>query len=394
MKYLQGCIALSSVLVCLLTGCATSLRTVLPGPVSDAIRQPVAPRTIRVALGKSTASATVNVAGPGIMYDCQHNRTLQRFVTLPATTFTVGPGGMLAANGRSIGCQRVSIVPDAQETLWIDSILYRGKCEVLVNDSGTLTVVNILGLEEYLLGVVPKETFPSWPREALRAQAVAARGFAMYHFQFNRKREYDIVAPLHQLYGGVNAETPSTTKAVYDTEGQYLEYKGAPLCAFFGTCCGGRTEYAPNIFPDVKTFPASVAVDYCKGSPHYAWTYSVSRSVLEEKLKRNGKSLNGPVSKVEILKRFASGRVALMRIYSSGSVVDITGEECRKILGYNEVKSTLFSIRISGGRLVFSGRGWGHGVGLCQWGSKGMADKGFSYEEILKQYYPGAVLVH
>jgi stage II sporulation protein D len=295
-------------------------------------------------------------------------------------------------NGRMLDTGSIMIIPDAAGTLWIDDTLYRGKGEVIVNGSGALTVVNTLGLEEYLLGVLPKETFPSWPKAALRAQAVAARSFAIHHYRHNNQNRYDIRAPGHQLYGGMSAETPSTTKAVFDTEGQYLVYNGEPLCTFFYTCCGGKTEEAVNIFPDVGTYPSAVNSDFCRGTPHYSWTYSVSLELCAEKLRRNGKSLNGPIRKVAILKRFASGRVQTIRFYAAGNYVDCTGEECRRILGYNTVKSTLFKIRIRSGRLQFSGRGWGHGVGMCQWGSKGMADKGYSYEDILAHYYPGSTL--
>ena len=299
---------------------------------------------------------------------------------------------MVSKNGISLKTRKLLIIPDAEGSLWINDLPYRGKAEIIARSPGSLMIVNTLGLEEYLLGVVPKETFPSWPKAALRTQAVAARSFAIYHYHHNSKKDYDVIAPAHQLYGGMKAETPRTTKAIFDTEGQYLAYDGVPLCTFFYTCCGGKTEEAANIFPDVSSYPHAVHLDYCRGTKHYSWTYSVALSLCAEKLKRDGKPLNGPITKVAVIKRFSSGRVALIRFYSSTGHADCTGEECRRILGYNNLKSTLLKIRIRSGRLQFTGRGWGHGVGMCQWGSKGMADKGFSYEEILAQYYPGAVL--
>jgi len=387
---MQGILVLS--LAGIVCGCATSLRTILPGPVGDGIRRPVTPARIRVALKTSVPSATVKVVGPGILYDNVRHRTLRRFATLAASTFSVGADGTVAMNGASLKTGRLVIIPDAVGSLWINDARYRGKVEIIGRGPGSLAVVNTLGLEEYLLGVVPKETFPSWPKAALRTQAVAARSFAIHHYHHNSKKDYDIIAPAHQLYGGMSAETPSTTKAIFDTEGQYLVYKGAPLCTFFYTCCGGKTEEAANIFPDVTAYPPAVDLDYCQGTPHYAWTYSVALDLCAEKLKRDGKPLNGAIKKVAIINRFKSGRVGLIRFSSDTGQVDCSGEVCRRILGYNNLKSTLFKIRIRSGRLQFSGRGWGHGVGMCQWGSKGMADKGYSYEAILTQYYHGAEL--
>jgi len=271
-----------------------------------------------------------------------------------------------------------------------ENIVYRGRIDIIADGKNFLTVVNTLPLDEYIMGVVPRETFPAWPQAALKTQAVAARTYAVSHMQNSSYENYDIVSPIHQLYGGATAEALSTTKAVLDTQGEILTYKGKVLCTFFYTCCGGRTEEAKNIFSTIKEYPHAVASPYCKGTKNYAWNYSVALENCSQKLNKAGKPLAGKILAVKAIKRFKSGRVAKIKFSSKSKSVVLTGEECRRILGYNNIRSTLFKVRIQKGRLQFVGRGWGHAVGMCQWCSEVMAEKGFDYEQILKHFYPGA----
>lgn len=380
---------LSFCLLLLITGCA-SVREIVPGPVGGILYPPMPTRVARVALEQNVSSIDITVNGPGVMFDSIAGKRIKKFLTLPKMRVTANAYGTLLINGRQMNTTRILIYPDVPVTLYIGDICYRGKVEIIGKQNGKLTVVNVLPLEDYLLGVIPKETFPSWPDAALQAQAIAARTFAMHHIIHSSNKDFTLVSPMHQLYGGASAEDPRTSKAVRDTENQVLMYNGDVLCTFFHTCCGGKTEDAANVFPNIGPYPPRVTSKYSAGTPHHAWTYSVSGVNVYEKLKRAGYDIGGPLNEVRVTQRFPSGRVATMQFLSARGSKTISGEECRKILGYNKVRSTLFNIRYNRNVLYFWGRGWGHGVGLCQWSSKGMADDGYSCKKILYHFYPGA----
>jgi len=372
------------------SGCST-FRGIMPEPLGDVLRPPGTPQNVRVALARNAPSARIKVTGPGVIYDAARRRRLRSFALLNDTVFSADARGVRMA-GTPLGASRVAILPDMPRTLWINGTLYRGDATIIAGNPGSVTVVNTLPLEDYLMGVVPKETFASWPEAAVRAQAVAARSFAVHHMRKAAAADFDVIAPAHQLYGGVAAEDPRTTKAVLDTEGEVLWYNGGVLCTFFHTTCGGRTEEASNIFPNVTAYPPAVLSPYEADSPHHAWRHSIALVNCAEKLRQAGKSPGGPLTSVTIVRRFPSGRVAQIRFASRDSSVTLTGEECRRILGYDSIRSTWFNAGIRGDRIEFAGRGWGHGVGLCQWSSKGMADRGYDYERILLYFYPGAQL--
>ena len=379
--------------ILLFAGC-TTFRSALPRPLNDALRPASYAKIIRVAIVLSKPSAVISVIGPGTFYDKINHRRIKRFSAIGKTTFSV-KNNQIFINGYNTKTSHIIILADMPQSIRLrdkfdEDIVYRGRLDVVANGNNTLTVINTLPIDEYIMGVVPRETFPAWPPAALRAQAVAARTFAISHIPNGKNKKYDIVSPTHQLYGGATAETPSTTKAVLDTQGEMLTYNGKILCAFFYTCCGGKTEEAVNIFSTIKEYPHAVDSPYCKGTKHYSWNYSVSLQNCSQKLKKAGKYLPGQIKSVKIIERFKSGRAAKIKFSSRVKSVVITGEECRRILGYNYIRSTLFKVRIKNGRLQFVGRGWGHGVGMCQWCSEVMAVKGLDYEQILKHFYPDA----
>jgi len=381
-------------IILFLSGC-TTFRSALPRPINDVLRPSSSATIIRVAIVLSKPSAVVSVIGPGTFYDKIHHRRIQRFSSIGRAVFTVKNGNVYI-NGYNTKSSHVIVLSDMPQSIKIqdkfkENIIYRGRIDIVADSNNSVTAINTLPLDEYIMGVVPRETFPAWPTETLRAQAVAARTFAVSHIQNGKGKQYDIVSPMHQLYGGASAETPSTTKAVLDTQGEILTYNGKILHTFFYTCCGGKTEEAKNIFSTIKEYPPAVDSPYCKGTKHYSWNYSVALNNCSQKLKNAGKYFPGKIRSVSVIERFNSGRVAKIKFSSRTKSVVLTGEECRKILGYNNIRSTLFKVRIKNGRVQFVGRGWGHAVGMCQWCSEVMARKeGLDYEQILNHFYPGA----
>ena len=368
-----------------LSGCGVTSEVIIPVIGATINKQ----ETVRVAIKSKVNSVTVNINGAGSYYDQTSGTYMGRFAKVANAKITV-ENGFLAINGKTgqgkYRSSRIMMVPEEGALINVDGVNYRGQMEFISNGS-TLTVVNHLGLEEYLCGVVPKETFASWPKEALKAQAICSRSYTIAKCEENYQKDYDLTSPGDQLYGGASAEAASTTAAVYETAGNYLEYNGKPLLTFFHTCCGGATEDGEKIFTYVRFYPSGVTSPYCNGCKHYAWEYSISAADLASKLKAAGYN-PGNAAPLQITKRFNSGRVAEIKIGSA----TLTGEQLRKAVGYDVIKSTRFSVSLSGSVYTFRGNGWGHGVGMCQWCTKGMADQGITHEKMLEHFYPGAKL--
>ena len=368
-----------------LAGCGVTSEVIIPVIGATLNKQ----ETVRVAIKSKVNSVMVNISGAGSYYDQASGTYMGRFAKVANARITV-ENGFLAINGKTgqgkYRSSRIMMVPEEGALINVDGVNYRGQMEFISNGS-TLTAVNHLGLEEYLCGVVPKETFASWPTEALKAQAICSRSYTIAKCEENYQKDYDLTSPGDQLYGGASAEAASTTAAVYGTAGNYLEYSGKPLLTFFHTCCGGATEDGEKIFTYVRFYPSGVTSPYCKGCKHYDWEYSIGAADLASKLKAAGYN-PGNAAPLQVTKRFNSGRVAEIRIGSA----TLTGEQLRKAVGYDVIKSTRFSVSLNGSVYTFKGNGWGHGVGMCQWCTKGMADQGMTHEKMLEHFYPGAKL--
>lgn len=264
---------------------------------------------------------------------------------------------------------------------------YRGEVEVL-RKGGKLLVVNVLDIESYLRSVVPSEMLPSWDEEALKAQAICSRSFALYNIIRNRENDYHICSTM-QVYNGMEKEDHRTDKAIRATRGEVLYYKGKLLLSYFHTCCGGYTEYAGNVWEAGFRFPRPVRCPFCKISPNYEWKVEISAKSLEKKLSRDG--VGGIKTIRPYRKSRFGGRITQLVIRHKDGRKKMKINRFRLLVGPDVVKSGLFTVREKRKDVFeFKGRGWGHGVGLCQWGAKHMADVGYSYESILEYYFPGS----
>ncbi|GBE00393.1 amidase enhancer precursor [bacterium BMS3Abin07] len=268
--------------------------------------------------------------------------------------------------------------------LLFKGIQYSGKIEIFKSDQG-LFVVNELPLEEYVKGVVKVETGKNWPIEALKAQAVASRTYAIYNMRHRNGSIYDLASStLSQMYRGVKSD-PDVDIAVNATKGEILTYNGAPIDALYHSTSGGVTEFPEEVFG--KSFPylTSVKTD-CTASPYYIWERRISRDILQNSL--DIKNINN----IEVISRTRTGRAKELRIDTSEDSVVITATKFRKAVGWKRLPSTWFSISVNGNLFAFSGRGYGHGVGMCQWSAMEMAKKGVNYKKILATFYPGTVI--
>lgn len=272
---------------------------------------------------------------------------------------------------------------------------FHGRLEFYDNGDGTLTAVNVLPLEEYLVGLIAAEMSVDWPVEALKAQAVASRTYAVYQRDVRSSKWsnsiYDLESSvLDQVYDGSVKEDARVRGAVEATKGELIKKRGRAVKAFFHSACGGQTETALNVWGEEKMF-GTVRDPYCKRSPNSSWSYRIPKLELALRLAKGGY----PAEKIEsmnIERRRNDPRAATVSIDTGGQTIFLQGSDLRRIIGYENVKSTWFDVKIDGDRVSFAGHGFGHGVGLCQWGAKAQAEAGKSYREILKFYYPGTRL--
>lgn len=276
--------------------------------------------------------------------------------------------------------------------IYIDKRPYRGVVEVR-EQNGELIVINELQLEDYIAGIINNEISSKWPLEAIKAQSVVARTYAVYQKRERAGQLYHMTGThMDQVYTGAAVEDRASFRAVKKTIGEVLLYKGRPALTLYHSNAGGVTELARNVWATNEPYLKTVKSRYDKHAPNFRWELALSRESLGDKLRAAGHKIGKP-SKIKVRKKTNTGRIKLLSIKDkSGKVVTMKGEDLRKALGYATLRSTLFKVEHGRKGFVFKGMGSGHGVGLSQWGAKGMADAGASYRKILRHYYFGTTL--
>lgn len=345
---------------------------------------------IRVLIEEGASKIVIRSAAPFVLKDREEGSTLHTFREgVDHAIFPSGEG--IASGGASFRANPAVFVPSGTALLAVNGIEYRGNILLSVS-GGRLNGINLLGLEEYLCGVLPKEMSWSWPPEALKAQAVAARSYALYQKSRSSGKEYDVYGTTSsQVYGGVPVEKEQTNRAVAETRGKVLFYNGQLVLAYFHSNSGGRTEDAKEVWTAEVPYLKGIRDDYSGIGPSYAWTATVSLEEITEALKRGGEKL-GTVRRLEPVEMSPSGRIRKIRIVHTGGEKVVTGNYFRVKTLPRDIKSTLFTLEKDGAEIHFQGKGYGHGVGMSQWGARGMAEKGRTCEEILKYYYSGVAL--
>ncbi len=292
---------------------------------------------------------------------------------------------------RELKFSKIRITVPDNNLIYLDGRSFRGTVDIVKKDDMKLAAINRVNLEEYLYGVLYNEVSHRWPIEAIKAQAITARTFALYQARQNKLQDYDLTNDIYsQVYSGATSERWATTRAVKLTLGEVLTYKGDIFPAYYHATCGGKTEKASNLWNiDIEPLGGSEC-GYCKESPHYKWTKNIPLSEIEKKLGDKGYKI-GKIKSVNVMGRNKSGRIDKIEVKDdSGVSCILTGKDFRSMIGPNDLRSTNFEPSINNDKLTLSGIGWGHGVGMCQWGAKGMSEHGKNAKEILKIYYPGA----
>lgn len=348
----------------------------------------------------------------------------------------------------------LGIYPAGGKAVTIDGAAggaYRGGFELKASDSTKLALTNLVPTEEYLYGVVSREMSPSWNIEALKAQAVCARNFALGRINYHSKYGFDVCrTTCCQAYSGMSAENDSVRRAVDKTRGELLLYNGEPIQAVYSSSMGSCTESVENVWG--TPFPYLVSVDnpYEDTENIYngKWTKTLTRSRATEIMNSRGYSI-GEVLDIQAVEYTAAGRVLKLKVIGTNGEKTFEREACRSIFsevtysqkytvtrggtaaypsvfcfdGSSSAQKTLNTVSVlsSSGittlgvsccatdgsvsksyvsstssaesdSFVFDGEGWGHGVGMSQYGAKGMADAGFKYSDILTHFYTGTYL--
>ncbi|UFS70537.1 SpoIID/LytB domain-containing protein [Geomonas sp. RF6] len=358
--------ALRSILIILLI--------LVAGHSSAALR----PETIRVAVVKGVETVTLD--GNGVLVTGPNGEPLRLDPPIELRRSRDG----VTVNGRPFS----RIVATAAALVRVNGKGYRGIVEIGPGERGLL-VVNELPLEEYLIGLINCEISSAWPMEAIKAQAVIARSYAVFQKAARKNAPYQLESSvMDQVYDGADQEDSRAARGVQETAGEVLTFNGRTIQAFYHANCSGHTEDSREVWGLSLPYLRGVPCKYCQEANPSRWEQTIPLKKVEGALKSAGYPVSG-IREVRVGGRNESGRVQDVQITCSRGKVSVPGVAFRKAIGYGVVKSTNFDLLILGDDVMVAGAGSGHGVGLCQWGSKQRALDGFSYREILSYYYPG-----
>lgn len=283
------------------------------------------------------------------------------------------------------------------DLLRMDALPQKGDLRVYRTSKDTLDVVSEMPIETYLEGVLPAEMPSSWPLEAMKAQAVASRSYMLSLMKQRENQHYDLDASVvdqaFQAFGEDDAHMKRIKKIVKETKDLILvDSKDKVLRSFYHADCGGQTEEARYVWGD-SPIRGTVKDKSCPLSPWSSWQVTLARPVLKEKLATFLKVPDSQKLKtVLIASRTPSGRVKNVDVVFSGGTHRISAQNLREVVGLSVVRSTQFESVWYGDEWRVKGRGYGHGVGLCQWGTRQMALDGQTFQKILQHYYPDASL--
>lgn len=310
---------------------------------------------------------------------------------LPKSKISVTNGG-IAIGDKRYDNSELRITGLREGAIELNNTRYRGEIRIVQQFNNRFSVIEEIDLESFICGVLGSEMPRTWNEEALRAQAVTARTYAMYKKKV-RRDEVHHLEMLELAYKGMSSESPRLNKIVHDTKGVVMVYEWNIFPAYFHSTCGGHTEGADSVFGKDNIPPLSgVACNYCNNTKYSRWSMDISKSEIERRLRAANISVSN-INTVKAIETGAGKHGSRVSIVSANGSREMNANDFRLTVGPNYLYSTAFDTRNNGNSITFSGRGWGHGVGLCQYGAQAMAEKGFQWTAILKYYYPKIELV-
>ena len=355
---------------------------------------------------------------------------------LAETQITVSKSadGGFDINGQALGQNEISIKPIGNK-IAVDGVWYRGFIYLKRLDNSDMTVINVVDMEEYLYSVIGQEMSPSWNIEALKAQAVCARTYALKNLNTYKSYGFNLCTTQRtQVYLGIKSETERTIQAVEETRGKTVQYNGELAEVFYFSSSGGKTASSKDVWVADLPYLKSVNDIYenPKEATNSSWYVTLSADDIKSKLSSRGVDI-GTVTSVKITGRGDGDIVTEVTVTGTAGEYKVKKDSNRsffgaksqdfEITGMSGELTDVYGNSVSSGRTVLShtgeskldlanvsiltekgvitpdantsdsitltGHGWGHKVGMSQWGAKAMADSGFRYDDILKFYFTG-----
>lgn len=360
--------------------------TETPAPVTETKKQ-TAP-VVRILLGENQQEVYIKHTGRINVYtlDGSKKYKVSQAGTIAAKALS---GGKVQA-GTLQATQPIIIEPVNAQLEW-NKNTYVGTFYIFPLSNQRFNLVEFIPLENYLQGVLPYEMSPSWPVEALKAQAVAARTYTLKSLENVKTKTFDLYSDVRsQMYKGTGKKYDNVTKAVNETKGEVLKYNGKLFFTYYHANCGGGTD-------DVRSwnFKANALKTLegasCKFDAHsksYTWSMDIPRSKVEKYAQSAG--LNGKLKNMKVSNKTSTGRATHLTISTNKGSKTVPCPQFRLATGIRSCKIT--KISLTSGYVHFQGKGYGHGVGMCQDGANGMAKQNYNYKQILKHYYPHSTL--
>ena len=394
------------------------LALVLLSACARPVVRPAAPEMgPQVRVGLLVDSATVALSSPGgLEIRDQSGSRVARLGQNEQALVRAESSGEL-----SIGGQRSNVltaIPQGDGIIHIGGKPYRGTALIRPTGPGRLTAINVVDIETYLLGVVPREigNVGEDLLEAAKAQAVAARTYAIRYMGRREELGFDVFATVQdQVYGGVEAEHGPVSQAVLETAGEIITFNGEPLEAFYSSTCAGATASIHEVWPieaprhyltSISDVNPSTGEAFCRSSNRFQWTerWSIDEftaildRTLADSLPRGVTSV-GEVLGFHVLERTPEGRIRRLAVATTADTLVVGGDRIRWVFPrasgpiLNSSKFDISAMRNAEGEpveVVATGGGWGHGIGMCQVGAMGRARAGHDYRSILRSYYQGS----
>jgi stage II sporulation protein D len=364
-----------------------------------------ASRSIRVGLtADPVRELALEISEPFHIRPVGSDTVLFEGSRLAATTVLATPRG-LRIGKREFPVTRLEIDAAKSPAIWVGQHQYRGRVRLFRQSGGTVIAVNVLPLEDYIASVIDSEMPGDFPDEARKAQAIVARTYARYQMSLARSDSLlDLFASTRsQKYLGYQyrdsggrllaGESANGRRIGQATRGQVCTYHGNVFCTYYCAVCGGSTVEGTKVFSDAAPPLRAVHCDWCREARLYRWTAEISRREAQDDLapllRKNGTTA-GKLRSVSRVRTRDPDSVPEFDLRTDRQTVRVSGADLRLALAGRGLYSPQFAVENKGGKLVISGRGHGHGVGLCQWGARGLALAGRNCEQILQYYYVGA----
>ena len=280
----------------------------------------------------------------------------------------------------------------AESGIQVNKKMYRGALWAYLQE-GRLMLVNHVPLEEYLYGVLAKEVPASWPAAAQQAQAVAARTYALYHVLKNAPALFDVYATTSsQAYGGRDSEKSASRRAVDETRGLVLSYGKKLALPLYHANSGGMTEAPEDVWGWPAPYLSAKPDEFSRDTKNVRWDCTLTAADLTDHLRQAGFPLPA-VGTITPLQKDRSGRITRLFLQADKRTACLSGNSFRLLAGPGKIKSAHFTVERNEQSFIFDGSGYGHGVGMSQWGACSMARQGYRPEQILQWYYPGTAII-